>query len=85
MPETASFELPHDKTNKMTCAPSEDSDQLDAQADLSLCWVHMPFCWLCHNKEFSNKKIYYRNDPKFSDRYAWANRADTVCHSVCIV
>ena len=21
------YELPHDKTNKMTCAPSEDSDQ----------------------------------------------------------
>ena len=21
------FELPHDKTNKMACAPSEDSDQ----------------------------------------------------------
>ena len=74
------FELPHDKTNKMICAPSEDSDQpgylirvfavcikkawvlsyplsiqrrlwsdwADAQADLSLCWVHMPFCWFCH-------------------------------------
>ena len=40
----------------------------------------------------------YRNVPKFSDRYAWANSADpdqtarsslirvyTVCHSVCIV
>ena len=39
----------------------------------------------------------YRNDPKFWDRYAWANSADpdqtrsslirvyTVCHSVCIV
>ena len=38
----------------------------------------------------------YRNDPKFSDRYTWANSADpdqtappirvyTVCHSVCIV
>ena len=33
----------------------------------------------------------YRNDPKFSDRYAWANSADpgqtasrTVCQSVCI-
>ena len=70
------FEPPHDKTNKMTCAPSEDSDQpghppslirvfavrmknhwalnyllsaqwrlwsdwADAQADLSLCWVHV--------------------------------------------
>ena len=24
------------------------SDWVDAQADLSLCWVHMPFCWFCH-------------------------------------
>ena len=23
-------------------------DWADAQADLSLCWVHMPFCWFCH-------------------------------------
>ena len=42
-------------------------------------------------------KYSYRNDPKFSDGYAWANSADpdqtrsslirvyTVCHSVCIV
>ena len=28
---------------------SEDSDQTrpDAQADLSLCWAHMSFCWFC--------------------------------------
>ena len=74
------YEPPHDKTNKMTCAPSEDSDHpghlpnlirvfcmkkawvlcyplgaqrrlidwADAQADLSLRWAHMPFCWFCH-------------------------------------
>ena len=78
------FEPPHDKTNKMACAPSEDLDQpavhppslirvfavhmkkawvlsypvsaqqrhwsdwADAQADLSLHWAHMPFCWCCH-------------------------------------
>ena len=76
------FKPPHDKTNKMACAPSEDSDQLghppslirvfavhmkkawvlsyplsaqqwlwsdwaDAQADLSIRWAHMPFCWFC--------------------------------------
>ena len=70
----------HDKTNKMACAPSEDSDQpghppsliwvfavrmkkawalsyllstqqrpwsdwADAQANLSLCWVHSHFYW----------------------------------------
>ena len=73
----------HYKTDKMACAPSEDSDQpghppslirvfavclkkawvlnyplsvqqrlwsdlVDAQADLSLPWAHMPFCWFCH-------------------------------------
>ena len=72
----------HDKTNKMKCAPSEDSDQpghpssvirvfavcfmgslghnasscgqrrllsdwANAQADLSLCWAHGPYCWFC--------------------------------------
>ena len=53
-------ELPHDKTNKMICAPSEDSDQpgcqlslislrwTGAQADPSLRWVHRSFCWFCH-------------------------------------
>ena len=76
-------ELPHDKTNRMACAPSKDSDQpghlpslirvfavrmkkawvlsyplstqrrlwsawASAQADLSLRWAHMPFCWFCH-------------------------------------
>ena len=24
------------------------SDWVDVQADLSLRWVHMPFCWFCH-------------------------------------
>ena len=26
----------------------DSEDWADAQADLSLCWVHMPFCWFCH-------------------------------------
>ena len=77
------YEPPHDKTNKMACAPSEDSDQpghppgiirvfavsmkkawvlsypltaqrrlwsdcTDTQADQSIRWAHMPFCWFCH-------------------------------------
>ena len=53
------FEPPHVKTNKMACAPSEDSsflhadsedwsDWADAQVDLSLRWAHMPCCWFCH-------------------------------------
>ena len=31
-------------------ADSEDwSDWADAQADLSLCWALMPYCWFCHD------------------------------------
>ena len=31
------------------CEHSEDwSDWADAQADPSLRWAHMPFCWFCH-------------------------------------
>ena len=26
------------------------SDWVDAQADLSLCWAHMSFCWFCHEE-----------------------------------
>ena len=33
------------------------SDWVDAQADLSLCWAHMPFCWFCH--EVAQMCIYY--------------------------
>ena len=81
-PKAIIFEPLHDKTNKMTCMPSEDTEQpghppslirafavrmekpwvlgcpwsaqlrlwsdwADAQADLSLCWTHMSFCWFC--------------------------------------
>ena len=31
----------HDKTNKMTSAPSEDSDQPGHLSDLSLLWAHI--------------------------------------------
>ena len=83
-PYLQSNEQHRDKTNKMACAPSEDSDQPghpprlirvfairlkkartlsyplsaqrrlwsdwgDAQADPSLRWAHMPFCWFCHD------------------------------------
>ena len=46
-------------------ADSENSDQTgDAQADLSLRWAHMPFCWFCHEAaHFSRnflKKIFCR-------------------------
>ena len=35
---------PHDKTNKMTCAPSENRSACASQADLSLRWTHRSFC-----------------------------------------
>ena len=36
-------------------ADSEDrSDWADAQADLSLRWAHMPFCWFCHEAAHVN-------------------------------
>ena len=33
-------------------ADSEDSDE----ADLSLHWAHMPFCWFCHDATESEEK-----------------------------
>ena len=88
------IELHRDKTNKMACAPSEDSDQpghlpslirvfavrlkkarslsypwsaqrrlwsdwTDAQADLSLRWAHMPFCWFCHLSRCGSIMLYW--------------------------
>ena len=45
-------------TLKMTVRPAKTqinlgirpvwSESSDAQADLSLRWAHMPFCWFCH-------------------------------------
>ena len=40
-PENLKYEPSHDKTNKMTCAPSEDSDQSGYSPSLnSLCYPH---------------------------------------------
>ena len=36
------------KVSNFLHADSEDSDQMDARADLSFRWAHMPFCWFCH-------------------------------------
>ena len=66
----------HDKTNKLTDVPSENSGEpghllslirvfifrlkkpwvfsypLSTQADLSLRWTHVSFCWFCHAVAF---------------------------------
>ena len=36
------------KESSFLYADSEDSDQTGRMPDLSLRWVHMPFCWFCH-------------------------------------
>ena len=51
-------------------------------------WLSRDFYF--HVEQYWNFAITYRNDPKFLDRYAWANSADPdqtapVCHSVCVV
>ena len=43
----------HMKKAWVLCYPLSEqwrlwSDWVDAQADLSLRWAHMPFCWFCH-------------------------------------
>ena len=41
------IEPQHDKTNKMTCAPSKDTDQPGPPPYLSHCWAHRSFLF-CH-------------------------------------
>ena len=36
------------KTQGLYVRTVKTSDWPDSQADLSLPWVHMPFCWFCH-------------------------------------
>ena len=46
-------EPPHDKTNKVTCASSKDSDQ---PGHPSLCWAHRSFCHAM--AQFSCKAVF---------------------------
>ena len=39
------------------------SDWVDAQANLCLCWAHMPFCWFCH------EAVYFFYDGYCSSAY----------------
>ena len=44
---------------------SEDwSDWADAQADLSLCWANMPFCWFCHEVAHMNVELFIKSKHK---------------------
>ena len=65
-PITFTFEPPHDKTNKMACAPSEDSDQPGHLP--SLIWVlnaHM-------------KKAWVLSYPLSTQRRLWSDWADAI-------
>ena len=43
------IEPPHDKTNRVACAPSEDSDQPGHPLRLSESSLGaQSFCWFCH-------------------------------------
>ena len=62
------IEPTHDKTNKMICAPSKDSDQpMDAQADLSLHWEHRSFCWFCHEAAHLSERKHHHSSKKDYD------------------
>ena len=107
-------EPPHDKTNKMACAPGEDSDQpghppslirvfvvclkkswvlscplstqrrfwsdwAGAQANLSLRWAHMPFCWFCREvaqMPFWIHQVYSLSYPCSKQQRGWSNCMD---------
>ena len=115
-------EPPHDKTNKMACVPSEDSDQpghppslirvfavcmkkawvlsyplstqwrlwsdwVDAQADLSLCWVNNHFVgfvmrWLKFCNDFQQNA-----DRSISNNMNWpfhiSQKLQHSCHMSC--
>ena len=45
----------------------EWSDWADAQADLSLRWVHMPFCWFCH--EVAHLRVRWRGQWRRGSSY----------------
>ena len=73
------------------CTTKDWSDWAGAQAnDLSLRWVHMPFCWFCHAVAHLPYHNYCTwNDPKFSDGQVLADSLDPVqtapvCQFVCI-
>ena len=44
------------------------SDWADAQADLSLCWVHLPFCWFYHEVAHFTWSQWV---PTFSNMSSW--------------
>ena len=73
------------------------ASEINEDSNISCESVHGQVWFMQHCSRLSLQ--WYRKDPKFSDRYVWANSADTdqtaprsspirvytICHSVCIV
>ena len=62
--ETVGPKLPTECKRKLL------SDWEDAQAHLSLCWAHMPFCWFCRvAAHFKNTVLILTNKCPFSNKH----------------
>ena len=42
-----SLRCPHEEDGSLAILGAHSEDYDHAQADLSLCWAHMSFCWFC--------------------------------------
>ena len=54
------------------------SDWADAEADMSLCWAHMPFCWLCHEAAQFWKRCSTKRQP--TETELWPVVVDNLFH-----
>ena len=52
------------------------SDWAEAQADLSLRWAHMPFCWFCHDAAHVLSR--FQVEAKTGRTYSYVNVIDKV-------
>ena len=58
------------------------SDWADTQADLSLLWAHMPFCWLCRAlAQMIVPKKCHKGTPKESDEECTMTRQWHICNN----
>ena len=56
------------------------SDWVDTQADLSLRWAHMPFCWFCYDAaHFAYKPVSLPNWLHMIWATAWQNQQNDLC------
>ena len=56
------------------------SDWADAQADLSLHWAHMPFCWFCHEAAHMPCELLFNRQPHLRIEITNLTHSCTVSH-----